>query len=164
MIAMHHSQEVLQFLHAMKFDLGVVLGARILNKAVIDAFKIGILNIHPGLIPENRGLDNVKWAVHDDLKQAVTVHLIDERIDMGRVVMIERISVYNADTLMDIEFKLFGTGQRTMLAAMKYIEEVGTHSLRRQIEKGKYNRMMTKQESNNVVKKFQRYKEKYNKL
>ena len=44
-------------------DIGIILGARILSKQIIDAFSIGIVNLHPGILPENRGLDNVKWSI-----------------------------------------------------------------------------------------------------
>ena len=43
-----------------KYDLGIILGSRII-KNIINKFKIGILNMHPGILPYNRGLDTHKW-------------------------------------------------------------------------------------------------------
>ena len=52
-----------------KFDLGIIAGSRIIKKKVINEFKIGILNMHPGLLPLNRGLDTHKWAVFKNWPQ-----------------------------------------------------------------------------------------------
>ena len=79
----HNSTETLKIIKKNKLDLGVILGARILKKEIINAFKIGIINMHPGILPENRGLDNIKWSVVKNLPIGVTSHFIDPRIDMG---------------------------------------------------------------------------------
>ena len=54
-------------------------------KNVIDSFSNGIINFHPGVLPENRGLDNLKWAIYNNLPQGVTTHLIDENIDVEQI-------------------------------------------------------------------------------
>ena len=59
----------------------MIAGARILKRPVIDRFSIGIINFHPGLIPEARGLDALLWSIRGDLPLGVTSHLIDERVD-----------------------------------------------------------------------------------
>ena len=72
-------------------QLGVIGGARILPPPVVKGFNVGILNMHPGLIPENRGLPNVAAAMLNHMPQAVTAHRIDERIDAGRILLIREI-------------------------------------------------------------------------
>ena len=97
------------------YDLGIILGARILSKYTIASFNTGILNLHPGLIPLNRGLDNIKWAIHDNLPQGVTAHLIDERIDLGRIIIIQAIKVFEDDSLLDISIRIQDTQQRLII-------------------------------------------------
>ena len=104
------------------FDLGVVLGARIIPQDVIEAFKIGILNIHPGLLPFNRGLDAVKWAVHGFTKQGVTAHLIDGSVDAGRIVWREQLDgVRPTDTLIDVAAQVRVLERQTLLLALTEI-------------------------------------------
>ena len=43
-------------------------------------FDTGIINIHPGLLPENRGLDNIKWALYHNMPQGLTVNFIRKRL------------------------------------------------------------------------------------
>ena len=59
----HDSNELLKILKKEKFDLGIIAGSRIIKNKIINQFKIGILNMHPGLLPLNRGLDSHKRAI-----------------------------------------------------------------------------------------------------
>jgi methionyl-tRNA formyltransferase len=67
-------------------QFGVILGARVLRPEVIAAAPCPILNIHPGVLPTNRGLDTMQWAILNGWPQGVTGHLITNRIDHGPIV------------------------------------------------------------------------------
>src|SRR5262249_15128007 len=43
-----------------------------------------IINCHPGLVPESRGLDAFKWAIYHGRSLGNTLHIIDAQIDAGR--------------------------------------------------------------------------------
>ena len=107
LVTNHNSEEAISFLKKIKPSHGIILGARILNKNVIDCFSSGIINFHPGVLPENRGLDNLKWAIYNNLPQGVTTHFIDENIDVGYEIYKELLEVDVRDTLFDINSKLF---------------------------------------------------------
>lgn len=83
-------------------DFAVILGARILSFEAIHSFPKGILNIHPGILPGNRGLDNLKHSLLKGLPVGVTAHFIDARIDMGHIVWREEIKTYDDDTIRDL--------------------------------------------------------------
>lgn len=82
----HESPEAIRLITETKPERGVILGARILPKAVIRGFSEGILNMHPGLLPFNAGLHNVEWAINNQFPQGVSVHLIDESVDGGKLL------------------------------------------------------------------------------
>ncbi len=103
----HNSTELHELLAHIEPELGVIAGARILKKPVIQAFGVGIINLHPGLIPEVRGLDAMQWAVYKDLPLGVTAHLIDHRVDSGRILVKRRIPVYEDDSLYDVSERLY---------------------------------------------------------
>ena len=77
----HNSDYCAELIKSAKVDIGVIAGARILKEPVISAPWIGIINFHPGLIPEVRGLDALQWAILQDKPIGVTAHLIDRSID-----------------------------------------------------------------------------------
>ena len=135
----HNDRECVRLIEQYDLDLGVVLGARILSKEVIDAFKIGVLNLHPGILPENRGLDTVKWAMVEGLEQGVTAHLIDDKIDMGRKIIKSTVKTYHGDTLLDISTRVQEQEQRILPWALDVIKAgcLGTP-----LAKGKYHKAM----------------------
>jgi methionyl-tRNA formyltransferase len=107
LVANHNSELAINYFKKIKPTIGIILGARILSKNVIENFSKGIINFHPGVLPENRGLDNLKWAIYNNLPQGVTTHFIDENIDVGFEIYKELIEIDGDDTLFDVNSKLF---------------------------------------------------------
>ena len=103
----HNSEECLHLLDQKKPKLGLIAGARILKKEVIDKFSLGIINFHPGGIPECRGLDTAHWIEHDNLPVAVTSHFIDGRVDGGWIIKRQEFDRSVKCTLQDIGSLLY---------------------------------------------------------
>ena len=102
------------------YDFGVVAGARILPPKLTRALPI--LNMHPGLIPENRGLDNIVYAVRKDIPMGVTAHLIDGRVDAGTVLARWEVPVYATDCLIDAGSRVFDGLSAHLLEAVERID------------------------------------------
>jgi phosphoribosylglycinamide formyltransferase-1 len=117
----HNSRECEFIIKNLDLDIGIILGARILKSNIINAFNIGIVNMHPGLLPENRGLDNLKWAVIKGMRQGVTTHLIDSKIDKGSLISRQEIKVYKDDSFLDIHLRLQAKEQEMMIDAVKIL-------------------------------------------
>ncbi|WP_422911692.1 formyltransferase family protein [Pseudomonas sp. MAC6] len=86
------------------FELGLIAGARIIPGDVIKIFPKGIVNFHPGLIPQTSGLDAFYYSVIKNVEMGVTVHLIDERVDAGGLVFFESLDVGLTDTPEIVQF------------------------------------------------------------
>lgn len=161
-VVMHNSEECLNLIRKYKLDVGVVLGARILKDYIINAFKIGILNMHPAVLPWNRGLDNLKWAIIDKLPQAVTTHLIDPQIDWGSMIMQELIDVYPDDTLLDIQLRLQSKELDLMIASLKKLES-GFRPKRTKSD-GRYHKAVPEDIEKKLFDLFEEYKKNYPKI
>ena len=118
-VVVHNSEKCVNLIKEKNLDIGVILGARILKKNIIESFNIGVINMHPGILPENRGLDNLKWAIIKDLDQGVTSHLIDSKIDKGRLIDRKKIKVYKDDTLVDIHLRIQSLEQKMMIESIE---------------------------------------------
>lgn len=103
-------------------DYGVILGARILKQSTIEQYK-GIINVHPGILPGNRGLDNLKWSLILGLPVGVTSHFIDYRIDMGTGIMQKQIEIESGDSIRDLYIKQRNAEQEVLIKTMKLIDE-----------------------------------------
>lgn len=67
------------------FNRIIIGGAGILPSELV---KYNIINAHPGYLPNVRGLDALKWAIHEGQPIGVTTHFIGEEADTG--VLIQR--------------------------------------------------------------------------
>ena len=106
-VAAHNSQETRTLLEEHKIELGVIAGARILKAHIIESVPLGIINFHPGLIPEARGLDAVLWSIYKDISLGVTAHIIDEKIDAGKILIKRSIPIYQDDTIYDLTERVY---------------------------------------------------------
>merc|ERR1711916_53911 len=75
----------------------VVGGAGIIKTEYTSKHKI--INSHPGLIPSSRGLDAFKWAIYNNITPGITIHQIDENIDMGKIIHHEKTPIFETDDL-----------------------------------------------------------------
>ena len=65
-------------------DYFLICGAGIIPKKYI--IKNKMINCHSGIIPNSRGLDSLKWSVFNSKVVGITLHFIDENVDMGKII------------------------------------------------------------------------------
>ena len=73
---------------------------QIIPMNIIKVPKIGIVNIHPSLLPTYRGPTPTTWVLLHGLRETgITAHFITGRgIDSGRIITQERLRIYPSDT------------------------------------------------------------------
>lgn len=125
----HNSEECRALLNSLRIDIGLISGARILKKAIIDSVTRGIINLHPGLLPQVRGLDALQWAIYEGQPFGVTAHVIDERIDAGLIIQKKVIPEYADDTLVDVSLRLQETQTTMVTEALRLLERASLDSL-----------------------------------
>ena len=134
--------------------LAIISGARIIKKNIINLFKAGIINFHPGIIPHARGLDSILWSIINSKPCGVTSHLIDSKIDAGKIIKIRKIKLFNDDSILDIservyELQLDMIKESIQLALNKNYYELEDY--------GNYNKKMSKLLEHEVIKKLNIY-------
>jgi phosphoribosylglycinamide formyltransferase-1 len=150
----HASRTAAEMLREHRIDIGLIGGARILPAEVIEACGVGIVNFHPGLIPEVRGLDALKWAVHDGHPPGVTAHLIDERVDAGRILVRQRLPVFPDDTWVDLSMRLHETEIQLapkVLEILRTDPELDNYEL---VGEGRSNTTMTAEQEEVAMQRF----------
>ena len=72
---------------------------RIISPHFIKEYKNRILNIHPAILPAFPGLDAQKQAIQFGAKvSGCTVHVVDEGVDTGPIILQEIVKIANNDT------------------------------------------------------------------
>ena len=94
-----HDADVIACLRSYRVDLVCLAGyMRLLSPEFIAAFPNRILNIHPSLLPAFPGLDAQTQAFDYGVKVAgCTVHLVDEHLDHGAIIVQRAIPVLETD-------------------------------------------------------------------
>lgn len=82
------SEGTLAFLRAREPDLIISLCHQILKEPLISLPRSGIINLHPGVLPEFKGIQPYFWELSEGSALAgATLHWIeDEGIDTGRIL------------------------------------------------------------------------------
>jgi hypothetical protein len=79
--------DVLERIHQLAPQLGLVYGGPILKPALFEIPTLGTLGIHHGRLPEYRGKKTTFWAMFNGERSAgVTIQRINAGLDTGEVV------------------------------------------------------------------------------
>ena len=71
---------------------------KILSKKFILKFDEKILNIHPSLLPNYKGLNTHRRVIENKEKfTGCTVHLVNTRLDSGKIILQKKIKILRKD-------------------------------------------------------------------
>jgi methionyl-tRNA formyltransferase len=101
-VADANEAECERLLKSLAPDLLVLGTSRILRPHILSIPRVGVLNPHPGLLPDYRGVDVIPWAIYNGDPVGVTIHFVDRGIDTGDVVAQRRFEVRPGDTLASL--------------------------------------------------------------
>ena len=105
-----------------------------ITSAILDIPRLGCINVHPSLLPDNRGPDPLFWTFHDGYRESgVTIHIMDEWLDTGPIVNQEKITVPDGITYAQLEAECAALGGK-LLAQSVWQLHTGTASLTLQDE------------------------------
>ncbi len=110
---------------------------RILAPEVVRAFEGRILNIHPSLLPAFPGAHAVREALAWGARvSGVTVHLVDEEVDHGPIVLQEPVAMEPGDDeanlharIQEVEHRLYPRAVRLLVEGRLKLEGHVVHVL-----------------------------------
>ena len=101
-------------------DFGVVAAyAQIIPKEVIDKAKLGIIGVHPSLLPKLRGASPIQTAILEGAERTgVNLFMLDELVDHGPVIASDEMQVTSDMNYTLLEEKLAETGARLLIETL----------------------------------------------
>lgn len=154
----HNSDHCASLLRTLGIDLAIIAGARILKQPIIEAVRTGIVNFHPGILPEMRGLDALQWAIYKNAPIGNTAHLIDKRVDGGVILIKRPVAVKPDDTLLDVSIKLHDQQVEMIPEVLEIVQSTSFDSLE-EVGKGSFHRKMEPELEMNIPALFEKYKQ-----
>jgi phosphoribosylglycinamide formyltransferase-1 len=93
-------QALVALLRQHKVDWVVLAGyMRVVKEPLLQAFPDRIVNIHPSLLPAFKGLRAWEQALAAGVRETgCTVHLVNEKIDAGRIIAQKSVPILFGDT------------------------------------------------------------------
>ena len=111
---------------ALNADLAVVAAyGLILPQAVLDAPRLGCLNIHASLLPRWRGAAPIHRAVMaGDSETGVCIMRMEAGLDTGPVLLRGAVPIGETDTTGEVHDRLAGLGGRLVVDALGRLDEL----------------------------------------
>jgi phosphoribosylglycinamide formyltransferase-1 len=118
-----HDREIVAELRRRDILLVCLAGyMRLLSPFFVSAFENRILNIHPSLLPGFPGMDAQRQALDHGVKiTGCTVHLVDEHLDHGPIVMQRAVEVLDGDTVETLHARIRAEEHRALPEAVALI-------------------------------------------
>ena len=97
---------------------------RVLSPEFVRRYPGRILNVHPALLPAFPGLHAVRQALEHGVKVAgATIHLVDEGVDTGPIVLQAAVPVREDDTEADLTARIQAEEHRLYPEAIRLLAE-----------------------------------------
>lgn len=116
-----NERHCVELLRSLDLDLIINLRTRNIYKSrVLNIPRGGCLNVHHGLLPENRGTMCDLWALYEDRPVGFTIHYMNKKIDDGDIVLRETLDLKGCQDYSQIPYL------SSLVEAQKLIEIINT--------------------------------------
>lgn len=117
--------EFLTRLRALKPDVGVVVAyGHILKPDLLALPKLGMVNVHPSLLPELRGAAPVEWAIINGLvTTGVTIMQLDAGMDSGPILHQIPHAIDSDVTAGELSEHLAEVGTQALVETLALLEQ-----------------------------------------
>lgn len=104
----------------LALDAAVVVAfGQILPRAILEAPRLGCINVHASLLPRWRGAAPIQRAIlAGDTESGVTIMLMDEGLDTGPMLLREAVPLAAEETGQSLHDKLAALGARLIVPAL----------------------------------------------
>ncbi len=98
------------------FDFFLVASyGKIIPQTILDLPKLGIINIHPSLLPKHRGASPLEYTIlNGDTETGVTIMQMDAEMDHGPILAMAKLGLDGAETYFDLRDHLATLGAETL--------------------------------------------------
>ena len=134
-VPIHNDEHCMKHIEKAEPDLIVFGGTRIIRGKILEygENRGGVLNSHPGLLPECRGSASPAWSVHENIKIGSSCHFCSTDIDAGDLVGKREIPIRRGDNYHDICYKTLIVASTLMVESVRAHSE-GTLDLKRRLQ------------------------------
>lgn len=114
----------LEQLASYQANLFVVVAFRMLPAVVWQMPELGTFNLHASLLPQYRGAAPINFAIiNGETETGLTTFFLNEEIDMGAVIMREKVGIRPDETAGELHDELMALGNKLVVETIKKVEQ-----------------------------------------
>ncbi len=134
---------------ALDLDVAIVVAyGQLLPKPILEAPRLGCLNLHTSLLPRWRGAAPIQRAIMaGDAETGVMVMQMDEGLDTGPIYLSEKVAIDPSDTTASLEAKLEPVGASLVVLVLAALESKKLQPVPQSEEGATYAKKITKGEA-----------------
>lgn len=139
----------IQALAALHADIVVVVAyGLLLPQAVLDAPRLGCINIHASILPRWRGAAPIQRAIlAGDTETGITIMQMEAGLDTGPIYLVKKIPIAADETGGSLHDKLAPLGGEALMAALPGIVDGSLEAIPQADDQSTYARKLSKAEA-----------------
>lgn len=116
--------EALKIVQELQPELTVVAAyGKILPKEILDAPKLGSINVHASILPKYRGAAPINWAIlNDEPETGVSIMYMAEKLDAGDVLHVLTTSIGKDEALPSLWARMSELGAQALSETITMLE------------------------------------------
>ena len=132
-VSIHDDEHCIKYIEKAAPRMIVFGGTRIIRGEILEygERRDGVLNSHPGLLPECRGSASPAWSIYHDIPIGSSCHFCSSEIDAGDLVGKREIDIKRGDTYQDVCYKTLITAATLMKEALESYSKGELNKMRR---------------------------------
>lgn len=152
-----NSEATIRMLRELKPEIIFLGQTGIIRSRVIEIPSIGVLNLHPGVLPKYRGVDSTKWALFQNEFSSLgsTLHWVDKGVDTGDIIEVYSYKMSHGKTLEQIEAEITEQGIKKAAKCIK--ENRLTNKMSQGLSDGEQYYKMSPQKEKEVRRKLREW-------
>ena len=116
-------EKLIEGLKKLNADLFIVVAFRMLPKIIWEIPNKGTVNLHGSILPNYRGAAPINWAIINGEKESgVTSFFINDKIDTGDVLLIEKTTIKDGQTAGELHDKLMEIGSKLLIQTISNLD------------------------------------------
>jgi methionyl-tRNA formyltransferase len=120
---------------------------QIIPQAILDAPKLGCINVHASLLPKLRGGAPIHWSIiNGDSKTGITIMYMNEKMDEGDILYQEEVEILDTDNVETLHDKLSNLGSKMIIDFIPRLETGDFTPVKQNNEEATYGYNVTRED------------------
>ena len=119
-----NSLQTSKIISKLKIDWITQMGTnKIFSDNLMNSSKYGIINCHSGILPNFRGCSAVEWSILLDFPIGASTHIVESKIDSGKIIKIEKMKIQKFKSYKDLRTKVLNFQIEQLSKCLRFIDK-----------------------------------------